>query len=378
MAGDLFKSNRLHIPERNKVVIIGAGPVGLVASLLLNQYRVPHVLVEQLPKPDKHSQAHFLNCRSMEILRELDMLNQAVYTLSAPVEEWRRFVYCTGLANLPTVDHVQPASTDSVLGVVDHFADGQHLEMSPERVTHFPQHDFVRLLRSAALKSNVCHAVEGHRASIQEYPDRVAVMLTNSRTGRRQQIEWLKFNSPIARRRRRAVHKIFSDAKRQTLQLLFPGQDLGFTYTAGWLFGQNRNETASLDPFVFRPQLIVGGRMPHFWLVDHRGRRISTLDLPRRMMKAESLPCYVLLKAGNLKTDFHEFSGLKKQSIANVSVSGNQGHDKYHFSYDSDRPAFLPKAYAILIRPDGHIAWFKAKASNNHRPANDFRAASER
>lgn len=79
-----------------------------------------------------------------------------------------------------------------------------------------------------------------------------------------KQIEWLKFNSPIARRRRRAVHKIFSDAKRQTLQLLFPGQDLGFTYTAGWLFGQNRNETVSSDPFVFKPQLIVGGRMPLF------------------------------------------------------------------------------------------------------------------
>lgn len=111
MAGDLTKSNRLHIPDRNNVVIIGAGPVGLIASLLLSQYHVPHVLVEKLPKPDNHPQAHFLNCRSMEILRELDMLNQAVYTQSAPVEDWRRFVYCTGLADLPTVDHVQPAST---------------------------------------------------------------------------------------------------------------------------------------------------------------------------------------------------------------------------------------------------------------------------
>jgi 2-polyprenyl-6-methoxyphenol hydroxylase-like FAD-dependent oxidoreductase len=611
--------------------------VGLVASLLFSQYQVPHVIIEQLPTPDNHPQAHFLNCRSMEILRELNMLNQAVYARSAPSEEWRRFVYCTGLANLPTVDDIPPASTDSILGVVDHFADAQHLEISPERVTHFPQHDFVRLLRSAALKSNFCHAVEGHRASIQEYPDRVAVTLTDSRTGRRQQIraryvvaadgahsftrkqlkiksinntgilqhlmnvhfyssqlaerlrsrtpamlyfvynsagiavlvahafnrgefvaqipyfppyqqtddfdqntcikllqklagqsidvdvrsirkwrmgiglasrfqsrqgrcfligdaahqftpaggfgmntgiqdahnliwklaqvlqsddsmplqsakkllssyeqerkpiaranaklslqnylltlripraiglnivtvnglirfishwpdlfmlkrllfrgamrlglkqiEWLKFNSPITRRRQRAIHKIFSDAKRQTLQLLFPGQDLGFTYTNGWLFGQSMNETESLDPLVFKPLLVIGGRMPHFWLIDVRGRRISTLDLPRRMMKAEALPCYVLLKAGNLKTDINEFKGFNKQSIVDVYVSRKQGNDKHHFSYYLDRPAFLPNAYAVLMRPDGHIAWFKTNASNDHGPADDFRATSER
>ena len=86
--------------------------MGLLASLLLSHYQEPHVLVEQLPTPDNHPQAHFLNCRSMEILRELDMLNQAIYARSAPADEWRRFVYCTGLADLPSVDHIQPASAN--------------------------------------------------------------------------------------------------------------------------------------------------------------------------------------------------------------------------------------------------------------------------
>jgi 2-polyprenyl-6-methoxyphenol hydroxylase-like FAD-dependent oxidoreductase len=64
----------LKLPESNKVIVVDAGPVGLIASLLLSKYYVPHVLVEQLAEPDDHPQAHFINCRSMEILRELDPL----------------------------------------------------------------------------------------------------------------------------------------------------------------------------------------------------------------------------------------------------------------------------------------------------------------
>jgi threonine dehydrogenase-like Zn-dependent dehydrogenase len=50
----------LKLPESNKVVVVGAGPVGLVASLLLSNYHVPHVLVEQLAEPDAHPQTHFI------------------------------------------------------------------------------------------------------------------------------------------------------------------------------------------------------------------------------------------------------------------------------------------------------------------------------
>jgi 2-polyprenyl-6-methoxyphenol hydroxylase-like FAD-dependent oxidoreductase len=64
----------LKLPESNKVIVVGAGPVGLTASLLLSKYYVPHALVGQLAEPDDHPQAHFINCRSVEILRELDPL----------------------------------------------------------------------------------------------------------------------------------------------------------------------------------------------------------------------------------------------------------------------------------------------------------------
>jgi 2-polyprenyl-6-methoxyphenol hydroxylase-like FAD-dependent oxidoreductase len=42
------------LPESNQVIVVGAGPVGLIASLLLSKYHIPHVLVEQLNEPDNH------------------------------------------------------------------------------------------------------------------------------------------------------------------------------------------------------------------------------------------------------------------------------------------------------------------------------------
>jgi hypothetical protein len=53
-----------------------------------------------------------------------------------------------------------------------------------------------------------------------------------------KQIDWLKSNKTIGSHRRRALCSIFEDAKHKSLQLLFPGQDLGFVYEKGWLTGR--------------------------------------------------------------------------------------------------------------------------------------------
>ncbi len=169
--------------------MVGAGPVGLVASLLLSKYHVPHMLVEQLVEPDNHPQAHFINCRSMEILRELNGLDQIIHAESASPDEWRHFVYCTGLSNLPALDQINSNTTGALLGVVDYFADIPVDEHSPTRVAHFPQHDFVRLLRREVLKSKYCRFVAGHHASVREKPQHVTVTLTDCQTGRLQQVQ---------------------------------------------------------------------------------------------------------------------------------------------------------------------------------------------
>jgi 2-polyprenyl-6-methoxyphenol hydroxylase-like FAD-dependent oxidoreductase len=179
----------LKLPKSNKVIDVGAGPVGLVASLLLSKYHVPHVLEEQLAEPDDHPQAHFINCRSMEILRELNALDQIIRAQSAPLDKWRRFVYCTGLSDLPDRVQINPNSADSLLGVVDHFAEEPVEEYSPSQEVHFPQHAFVKLLRRKVLASKFCRLVEGRHADVRENRDHVTVMITDGQTGRRQQLQ---------------------------------------------------------------------------------------------------------------------------------------------------------------------------------------------
>lgn len=53
-----------------KVCIVGGGPVGLVCSSLLSNYGVNHCLVEKKSNPTNHPQAHYMNNRTMEILRD--------------------------------------------------------------------------------------------------------------------------------------------------------------------------------------------------------------------------------------------------------------------------------------------------------------------
>jgi 2-polyprenyl-6-methoxyphenol hydroxylase-like FAD-dependent oxidoreductase len=188
MAAKNQNSFNIDSTEFNKVIVVGAGPVGLVASLLLSKYMVPHMLVEQLAEPDNHPQAHFINCRSMEILREFNGLDQIIHAESASPDEWRRFVYCTGLSNLPAFDKISLNTTGALLGMVDHLVDIPLDEHSPTRAAHFPQHDFVRLLRREVLKSKYCRFFAGQHADVREKPQHVAVTLTDCQTGRIQQV----------------------------------------------------------------------------------------------------------------------------------------------------------------------------------------------
>jgi hypothetical protein len=176
-----------------------------------------------------------------------------------------------------------------------------------------------------------------------------------------KQVDWLQSNFIIARRRLQAVGRISEDAKQQTLQLLFPGQDLGFVYRKGWLAGRDKSVTDRFDPLEFEPGLIVGGRMPHFWLDDKAGRQISVLDLPSLMIDPDRLPCYVLLVDGKADIDSQIFDVTKDRKfhpLINAIINSRlELPGAAHFSYCQGRPVFLPPSFAVLIRPDGHIAW---------------------
>ncbi|XP_073387845.1 uncharacterized protein [Physcomitrium patens] len=123
-----FSDFAAHSPPPLPVLIVGAGPVGLTLSILLSQYGVPSLLVDKRKRLPEHPQAHFLNNRTMEIFRKMEGLTAEIETKQPPVDQWRRFVYCTTLAG-------------PVLGTVDH--------LRPE-VAHFSQHHLLPLLYAKA------------------------------------------------------------------------------------------------------------------------------------------------------------------------------------------------------------------------------------
>jgi 2-polyprenyl-6-methoxyphenol hydroxylase-like FAD-dependent oxidoreductase len=111
------KNDGKHIKTCSRVLIVGGGPSGLFLAHLLRSYDVPFCLIEaQTPEQRfKHPQAHFLNTRTMEILKhglsycninnndndnnnspysKAENTNDVYQKLRAampPVEEWKSF-----------------------------------------------------------------------------------------------------------------------------------------------------------------------------------------------------------------------------------------------------------------------------------------------
>ncbi|KAI3516043.1 hypothetical protein L1887_14952 [Cichorium endivia] len=116
------------------VLIVGAGPVGLVLSVLLTKLGVKCAVLERSITFSKHPQAHFINNRSMEVFRKLDGLSEEIQRFQPPVELWRKFIYCTSL-------------TGSIIGSVDHMQTQDFDDfISPVSVAHFSQYKLNKLL----------------------------------------------------------------------------------------------------------------------------------------------------------------------------------------------------------------------------------------
>ncbi|CAK4068103.1 unnamed protein product [Aphanomyces euteiches] len=133
-----------------KVLITGGGPVGLTLGLLLEHvYKVPVDIVERQMQPTQHPQAHFMNLRTMEILRtHLPRLHDRILDIAAPPHEWRDYVYCSRVINgeLARIDQFGP---DIVRTRSPSFRN-ELLEslhgISPAQPVHFPQNKFETIL----------------------------------------------------------------------------------------------------------------------------------------------------------------------------------------------------------------------------------------
>ncbi|CAM9141189.1 unnamed protein product [Choristocarpus tenellus] len=139
---------------RYPIAIVGAGPVGLALSALLSRFQVPSILLEKNARLPTHPQAHFINLRTMEILRHAFCgLDEAVIRSSPPQREWRDFIMCSLVLGrqLARVDNFGGESARTARQI-----------LSPSAVVHLSQNRLLPILleeaRNSATKS--CGASE--------------------------------------------------------------------------------------------------------------------------------------------------------------------------------------------------------------------------
>lgn len=146
------------------VLIVGAGPVGLVLSILLTKLGVKTTIIEKNKDFSRHPQAHFINNRSMEIFRKLNGLADEILMHEAPVDWWRKFIYCTSLTGpiLGSVDHMQPQDFDQTVSSVS--------------VAHFSQYKLMRLLIKQLEETGFCIRDESMNSDYCKLAEREILM----------------------------------------------------------------------------------------------------------------------------------------------------------------------------------------------------------
>jgi FAD-dependent monooxygenase len=69
----LETTDRRHVPDEAAVLVVGAGPVGLITSLQLAKHGIRNVLIERNNDTTKWPKMDITNSRSMELLNRLGL-----------------------------------------------------------------------------------------------------------------------------------------------------------------------------------------------------------------------------------------------------------------------------------------------------------------
>ncbi|WP_437990430.1 FAD-dependent monooxygenase [Sorangium sp. So ce145] len=157
------------------VVIIGAGPSGMVSALCLARRGIDCVLIERRPGLENHPKAHELSARSIEILHELGLGHGELSAEASPEEDAAKILFC--------------GTIGEEFGCIDLRANGvgrkyrEHLE-APMPYLNLSQVELEKLLRGRVSASPRIQALHHHQwESFEQDADGVTSRITDRATG---------------------------------------------------------------------------------------------------------------------------------------------------------------------------------------------------
>jgi len=167
-------------PQQVPVLIVGGGPAGLTAAMLLARQGIEVLLVDRRGPDARYPRAHLLNVRTMEIFHEIGVADD-IYALAPADDRWRKAVWYTSVAG-PSPMHGRK------LGEVQAWGGGtdasRYAQSSPRKFTNLPQ---IRLDRLLWEHADACCPgrirARQELTSLRQHGDGVTATITDRNTG---------------------------------------------------------------------------------------------------------------------------------------------------------------------------------------------------
>lgn len=140
------------------VLVVGGGGTGLMASIMLSDYGISHMLVERHDSTSVLPKAHYLNPRTMEILRQFGIAD-AVYAHGISRKDMAKVEWRTTLAGEGPFDGTQLFEMEC-FGAGDSTAEYRRNSVCPP--TNLPQLRLEPVLRAEAQARNPDGVRFGH------------------------------------------------------------------------------------------------------------------------------------------------------------------------------------------------------------------------